>query len=214
MERAPLGFCLMLRTPPGTPATHVRPRPGHEHGPGTTPSIFVEPPINAFTPMRATSRRRPVRSSPRPRPPDGTGSPSAFPRASHPADRTDDARQGRGQAIEHGPGTTRSTHISRSSNPVVHSLRATSRRTRRPDESLRVVDCVVARLPLHQGPAARITMFKSPSSSQRSMCFGRGLGSAWTVSAVGSCSRASERRRDHPGPASAPGGGRSICGFP
>src|SRR4051812_24945765 len=29
MERAPLGFCLMLRTPPGTPATHVRPRPGH-----------------------------------------------------------------------------------------------------------------------------------------------------------------------------------------
>jgi hypothetical protein len=29
MEQAPSGFCLMLRTPPGTPATHVRPRPGH-----------------------------------------------------------------------------------------------------------------------------------------------------------------------------------------
>jgi len=40
MERAPLGFCLMLRTPPGTPATHVRPRPGHEHEPGTTPLIW------------------------------------------------------------------------------------------------------------------------------------------------------------------------------
>jgi hypothetical protein len=79
MGRAPLGFCLMLRTPPGTPATHVRPRPGHEHGPGTTPSISVEPPINAFTHMRATSRRKPVRSSPRPRHRDGTGDASAFP---------------------------------------------------------------------------------------------------------------------------------------
>src|SRR6516164_2940027 len=48
MGRAPLGFCLMLRTPP-SPATHVRPRPGHEHGPGTTSSILLEPPINAFT---------------------------------------------------------------------------------------------------------------------------------------------------------------------
>ena len=96
MERAPLGFCLMLRTPPGTPATHVRPRPGHEHGPGTTPSIFVEPPNNAFTHMRATSRRRPVRSSPRPPPPGWKrAAASAFPRASHPADQEpDDARQG------------------------------------------------------------------------------------------------------------------------
>ena len=102
MERAPLGFCLMLRTPPGTPATHVRPRPGPEHEPGTTPSISVEPPINAFTHVRATSRRKPVRSSPRPRPRDGTGNASASPRASHPA-VTSDARQGRGQAIEHGP---------------------------------------------------------------------------------------------------------------
>src|SRR4029077_11180862 len=44
-----LGLCLMLRTPPGTPATHVRPKPGHEHGPGTTPSISIEPPIKPFT---------------------------------------------------------------------------------------------------------------------------------------------------------------------
>jgi hypothetical protein len=79
MERAPLGFCLMLRTPPGTPATHVRPRPGHEHGPGTTPSIFFEPPINAFTHMRATSRRKPVRSSPRPRPPGWNEPPLELP---------------------------------------------------------------------------------------------------------------------------------------
>ena len=78
MERALLGFCLMLRTPPGTPATHVRPRPGPEHGPGTTPSILVGPPINVFTHIRATSRRRPcgrlsrprtnTRTPPRPRP--------------------------------------------------------------------------------------------------------------------------------------------------
>jgi hypothetical protein len=30
--------------------------------------------------------------------------------------------------------------------------------------SLRVVDCVVAQLPLHQGAAARITMLNCPSS--------------------------------------------------
>ncbi len=67
MERALLGFCLMLRTPPGTPATHVRPRPGPEHGPVTTPSIFVEPPINVFTHMRTTSRRKPCGRLSRPR---------------------------------------------------------------------------------------------------------------------------------------------------
>ena len=49
--------------------------------------------------------RSPVRSSPRPHPRDGTGSASASPRASHPA-VTGSARRGRGQAIEHGPGTT------------------------------------------------------------------------------------------------------------
>ena len=47
----------------------------------------------------------PVRSSPRPRPRDGTGGASASPRASHPA-VTGNARRGWGQAIEHGPGTT------------------------------------------------------------------------------------------------------------
>src|ERR1035438_6956740 len=95
MERAPLGFCLMLRTPPGTPATHVRPRPGHEHGPGTTPSVFVEPPINAFTHMRATSRRRPARSSPACGRPDGTGRPWALALGFAPRrPRADDARQG------------------------------------------------------------------------------------------------------------------------
>ena len=66
MERAPLGFCLMLRTPPGTPATHVRPRPGHEHGPGTTPSILLKPPINAFTQYACdlASQTRPACPSP------------------------------------------------------------------------------------------------------------------------------------------------------
>jgi hypothetical protein len=105
MERAPLGFCLMLRTPPGTPATHVRPRPGSEHEPGTMPSILLEPPINAFTPMRATSRRKPVRSSPRPRPRDGTSGASALPLSFAPH-RHRQRTSGRGQAIEHGPGTT------------------------------------------------------------------------------------------------------------
>jgi hypothetical protein len=127
MERAPLGFCLMLRTPPGTPATHARPRPGHEHGPGTTPSMLLDPPINVFTHMRATSRRKPVRSSPRPRPRDRTSGASAFPRASHPA-VTSSAHRGRGQAIEHRPETTLTTSVE---PPIlrVHSMRATSRRT-------------------------------------------------------------------------------------
>ena len=118
MERAPLGFCLMLRTPPGTPATHVRPRPGHEHGPGTTPSIFVEPPINVFfTHMRATSRRRAVRSSPRLSPPDRTGTPWAFPRASHPANQEpDDARRGGDRPSSTDLELHAQHHISRSSN--------------------------------------------------------------------------------------------------
>ncbi len=59
-------------------------------------------------------------------PPDGTGALGLRPRASHPA-VTGDARQGRGQAIEHKPRTTPST----SADPpihIVHSKRATSRR--------------------------------------------------------------------------------------
>src|SRR6266567_2008656 len=117
MERAPLGFCLMLRTPPGTPATHVRPRPGHEHGPGTTPTIIVEPPNNAFT--HICVRPRVANPSGLPRTcgrPDGTGVPWAFPRASHPADQEpDDARRGGDRP----PSTDleqRSRHIRRTSN--------------------------------------------------------------------------------------------------
>ena len=41
----------------------------------------------------------------------------------------DDARQGREQAVEHGPGTTRSTSHPLILQSVVHSFRATSRRT-------------------------------------------------------------------------------------
>jgi hypothetical protein len=73
------------------------------------------------------SSRSPVRSSPRPRHRDGTSDASASPRAPHPA-VTSSARQGQGQAIEHGPGTTRS-HFSDPPIRVVHSCRATSRRT-------------------------------------------------------------------------------------
>jgi hypothetical protein len=79
--------------------------------------------------INESSSNSPVRSSPRLKPPDGTGAPWAFPRASHPADQgPDDARQGRGQAIEHGPETTLTT----SAEPPtlrVYSMRATSRRT-------------------------------------------------------------------------------------
>jgi hypothetical protein len=71
--------------------------------------------------------RSPVRSSPRPRPRGRTRSASAFPRASHPT-VTGSARQGRGQAIEHGPGTTLTTSVE---PPILraHSMRAASRRT-------------------------------------------------------------------------------------
>ena len=74
------------------------------------------------------SSNSPVRSSPRLWPPGWNGSPWAFLRASHPA-VTGSARRGWGQAIEHGPGTTRSTSHQSILRPVVHSFRATSRRT-------------------------------------------------------------------------------------
>jgi hypothetical protein len=48
---------------------HVRPRPGHEHGPGTTPSIYVRTSSQRVHSLRATSCRRPVRSFPSPAPP-------------------------------------------------------------------------------------------------------------------------------------------------
>ena len=54
----------------------------------------------------------------------------AFPRASHPADQEpDDARQGEDRPSKHGPGTTRSTSHPLILQSVVHSLRATSRRS-------------------------------------------------------------------------------------
>jgi hypothetical protein len=49
--------------------------------------------------------RSPVRSSPRPQPPDGTGAASALPRASHPA-VTRDARQGGDGPSDTGPDHT------------------------------------------------------------------------------------------------------------
>ncbi len=66
--------------------------------------------------------------------PDGTSSRFGFPEASHPTrPRAELRTSGRGQAIGHGPGTTRSTSHQSLSSPVVHSQRATSRRTRRCD---------------------------------------------------------------------------------
>ena len=100
MERAPSGFPLMLRTPPGTPATHVRPRPGHEHRARNYAFDLVEPPINAFTHMRATLRRGPAGLPLACRRPDRTGSRWAFPRASHPPAGSRTAHTGVGQAIE------------------------------------------------------------------------------------------------------------------
>jgi hypothetical protein len=47
-------------------------------------------------------------------------------------------------------------------------------------------------------------VFTSPRSSQRSMCFGRGLSSASTVLAVRQLFGVSEKRRDHPGSATDP----------
>ncbi len=75
------------------------------------------------------SRDSPVRSSPRLWPPGCNGPPLG----SRLGLRTPPTKSRRrtprwGQAIEHGPGTTRSTHQS-ISNPVVHSLCATSGRT-------------------------------------------------------------------------------------
>jgi len=61
------------------------------------------------------SRNSPVRSSPRLWPPGWNGPPLGFPPGFAPR-RPGAGRRtpGWGQAIEHGPGTTRSTHISRS----------------------------------------------------------------------------------------------------
>ena len=61
--------------------------------------------------------------------PDGTGRPWAFPRASHPADQEpNDARRGGNRPSSTDLELPLNSHQS-ISNPVVHSLRATSRRT-------------------------------------------------------------------------------------
>jgi hypothetical protein len=88
------------------------------------------PPCEALLHEASTGvqSRSPVRSSPRPRPgvePATLRLPPSFA-----PNVTGGARQGRGQAIEHGPGTTLTT----SADPPilrVHSMRATSRRTAR-----------------------------------------------------------------------------------
>ena len=84
--------------PRPAPAASQRPVPKPRHG---------VPPCEALLHGASTGvySRSPVRSSPRLRPRGGTGGASAFPRASHPT-VTGSARQGWGQAIEHGPGTT------------------------------------------------------------------------------------------------------------
>ena len=79
MERAPSGFCLSFEPRRG------RRRRTSGRGQATSTGLelrlrsMFEPPINVFTHMRATSRRRPVRSSPRPRPPGWNGPPLGFP---------------------------------------------------------------------------------------------------------------------------------------
>jgi hypothetical protein len=120
---------------PYTPRTMVLTRPGRlPTGTRRFPAAVPKPrnnipPCEALVHEASTGvhSRSPVRSSPRPRLRDGTGSASVSPRASHPA-VTGSARQGQGQAIEHGPGTTLTTSAE---PPIlrVHSMRATSRRT-------------------------------------------------------------------------------------
>jgi hypothetical protein len=87
----------------------------------------LSPPYVPSTRLRLTRHQprvhtcSPVRSSPACGRPDGTGRPWASlgfaPRRPGAGRRT----PGQGQAIEHGPGTTRSTHRLSISNPIVHS---------------------------------------------------------------------------------------------
>jgi hypothetical protein len=110
------------RSPAGTRRRFQRPVP-------TTP---LPPPT--YTGLLLTRHQRSFKQFTRPvfslpAAPGWDGRPWAFPRASNPA-ITGDARQGRRQAAEHGPGTMRST----SADPpirIVLSSRATSCRTRR-----------------------------------------------------------------------------------
>ena len=89
--------------PAGSPP---RPAPAASQRPVPKPRHDI-PPREALLhgPSTGVYSRSPVRSSLRPRSRDGTSGASASPRAPHPA-VTGSARQGQGQAIEHGPGTT------------------------------------------------------------------------------------------------------------
>ena len=130
MERAPSGFCLSFEPRRG------RRRRTSGRGQATSTGLelrlrsMFEPPINVFThcvrPRVADPSGLPLACGR----PDGTGRHLGFPLGFAPR-RPGAGRRtpGQGQAIEHGPGTTRSTHRLSISNPIVHSFRATSRRT-------------------------------------------------------------------------------------
>ena len=112
--RCPAGAC---RSPTASPS-HPAPT-SHPQG-------------SALRGINEGSSNSPVRASPRLWPPRWNGSPLGFPPGFAPRrPGADDARRGGGQAIEHGPGTTRSTSHQLILQSVVHSQRATSRRTRR-----------------------------------------------------------------------------------
>jgi hypothetical protein len=99
----------------------------HYSGPSLHPAATFHRAGLCFTRHQRGFKRfaRPV--FPSPVAPGWSGSPWAFPRASHPA-VTGGARRGWGQAIEHGPGTTLTTSAEPPIN-VFTRLRATSRRT-------------------------------------------------------------------------------------
>jgi hypothetical protein len=110
-----------------TPRTTVlvlagaRPQPASAAFSTASPCTPPQQPTMRSSPSRGineSSSNSPVRSSPRLWPPDGTGTPWAFPRASHPADQEpDDARRGGDRP----PSTDleqRSRHIRRTSNLV------------------------------------------------------------------------------------------------
>jgi hypothetical protein len=92
--------------------------------------------------INGASRNLPVRSSPRLWPPGWSGPPLGFAPSFAPRrPGADDARRGWGQAIEHGPRTTRSTSHRSILQSVVHSQRATSRRTTTKRSPIRRVSC-------------------------------------------------------------------------
>jgi len=98
---------------PYTPRTVVLARPSrlpdrHPPLPSGSPSTPPRHPTMRGSASRGINRgssHSPVRSSPRPRPRGGTGDASAFPLSFAPH-RHRRRTSGRGQAIEHGPGTT------------------------------------------------------------------------------------------------------------